>query len=283
MLSRQSFLGRHSRRLARRFLARFFPDRLVLRSVRKTYDGIAASAPQRRLAFMNYGYAPLTPGETQPVLAAEDREFQYHVNLFNEVYRHIDCAGLDVLEVGCGQGGGVYYSARYLKPRRITGVDLSPVNIATARATFPLENVVFQVGNAMQLPFVRRSFDVVVNIESSHLYPDAPRFFREARRVLRAGGSFLFTDLGPVERMRGLRAQFEAAGFAVRVARDITANVMEAIRKDNDRRLQLLRYMAKSEEQLKGLEEWARVPGSQGFDRYRRGEDQYWAYVLKTV
>jgi ubiquinone/menaquinone biosynthesis C-methylase UbiE len=232
---------------------------------------------------MNEGYAALTPGETQPVLALEDREFQYHINLLDQIYRHVDCTGLDVVEVGCGQGGGVYYCARYLKARRVTGVDLSSGNIAAARANFPLQNVDFQVGNAMKLPFARRSFDVVVNIESSHLYPDAPRFFREAHRILRTGGSFLFVDLGSVERMRGLRAEFEDSGFVVGVSRDITKNVMASIQKDNDRRTAILRSMAQSEDQFKGLADWARMPGTEGFERYRRGEDQYWAYVLKKA
>ena len=107
----------------------------------------------------------------------------------------------------------------------------------------------------MDLPFEAQSFDIVVNIESSHLYPDPPLFFRQANRILRPNGFLLFVDLGSVERMKGLPDVFMKSGFAVVVSRNITHNVIESIRRDSDRRAGILRYC--------------------------RGDDQYWAYVLK--
>lgn len=278
-----AMISRWRRKATQGFMRRLFPDRLIVREVRETYDGIAQSAPQRHIAFMNQGYASLDPQEPVPELCPEDREFQYHVNLLDQVYRHVDCAGREVLEAGCGRGGGVYYCARYLKAGKVTGVDLSPMNVARARETFPLPNVEFMEANAMDLPFEAESFDIVVNIESSHLYPDAPRFFRQANNILRPDGFFLFVDLGSVERIKGLPEAFRKAGFGVVMSSDITRNVMESIRRDMDRRAGFLKNVAESESDFRGLCEWARLPGTEGFNRYSRGDDQYWAYVLRKT
>jgi ubiquinone/menaquinone biosynthesis C-methylase UbiE len=52
-------------------------------------------------------------------------------------------------------------------------------------------------GDAENLPFDDESFDAVINIEASHLYPQLPRFLAEVARVLRPGGHFLYADLRP--------------------------------------------------------------------------------------
>jgi ubiquinone/menaquinone biosynthesis C-methylase UbiE len=53
----------------------------------------------------------------------------------------------------------------------------------------------FVHGDAQSLPFADESFDVVINIEASHGYPDFPRFLAEVARVLRPGGRFLYADV----------------------------------------------------------------------------------------
>jgi SAM-dependent methyltransferase len=90
------------------------------------------------------------------------------------------------------------------------------------------------------------SFDVVVNVESSHCYPDAARFFAEVARVLRPGGMLVFADLrhsspdepdGPnVGDVSQLREQIAAAGMVVVEEEDISANVRRALELDSPRR-----------------------------------------------
>ena len=46
------------------------------------------------------------------------------------------------------------------------------------------------------------SYDAVVNVEASHLYPDVPRFLAEVARVLRPGGHFLYADFRRRQRCR---------------------------------------------------------------------------------
>ena len=49
-------------------------------------------------------------------------------------------------------------------------------------------------GDAQNLPFPDESFDAVINVEASHIYPNFERFLGEVARVLRPGGHFLYAD-----------------------------------------------------------------------------------------
>lgn len=269
------------RRILWKCLVWFFPGFAIRRSVKRTYNTIAEQAPQRDLAFLNEGYAPLDPDEPVPVLADEDKPFQFQINLYHHVARHVDLHGKDVLEVGSGRGGGSDYVMRHLEPASVIGLDLSDVNVALATRAFGRNGLSFRQGDAEALPLPPDSFDVVVSVESSHLYPHPERFFREAHRVLRPGGHFLFVDLGDRGRMQGLADQFRGAGFEVLAARDITRNVIESIRKDNDRRRRILSSIAKDEEDFGELAAWARIVGTPGYHAYCDGRDQYWSYVLR--
>lgn len=50
-------------------------------------------------------------------------------------------------------------------------------------------------GNAEHLPFPARSFDIVLNVESSHLYTNINKFLEEVYRVLKPDGYFCWADL----------------------------------------------------------------------------------------
>jgi ubiquinone/menaquinone biosynthesis C-methylase UbiE len=73
-------------------------------------------------------------------------------------------------------------------------LDLNPKGIAFCRRTHNLPGLDFVHGNAEDLPFDDQSFDAVINVEASHLYPRFPRFLAEVARVLSPGGHFLYTD-----------------------------------------------------------------------------------------
>jgi ubiquinone/menaquinone biosynthesis C-methylase UbiE len=97
-------------------------------------------------------------------------------------------AGLDVLDVGCGQGIDLveYASAG----ARVTGIDLTPRHVELARShvkALGLSATVLQ-GDAEHLPFEDASFDRVSSNGVLHHTPDMPAALREIRRVLRPGG-----------------------------------------------------------------------------------------------
>ena len=98
----------------------------------------------------------------------------------------------------------------------------------------------FTRGDAQSMPFPDSCFDAVINIESSHCYPSMAKFLVEVHRVLRPGGSFLFADLRSCDGLDALHGQFEASPLNLEREDDITANVLTALRVDNDRKLQLI-------------------------------------------
>ena len=112
-----------------------------------------------------------------------------------------------MLECSCGHGGGASYLVRTQHPASYTGLDLNPAGIEFAKNRHHLPNLDFVEGNAQALPFADESFDALVNVEASHLYPDFPKFLSEVTRVLRPGGHFLYTDFRP----RSEVAEWEAA------------------------------------------------------------------------
>jgi ubiquinone/menaquinone biosynthesis C-methylase UbiE len=106
-------------------------------------------------------------------------------------------AGLEGLDVGCGEGANTRELAR--RGARMHAVDIAPTFIRHARAAEieqPL-GATFEVGDGMALPFPDSRFDFVTAFMSLMDMPDAARAVREAARVLRDGGFIQFSILHP--------------------------------------------------------------------------------------
>ena len=251
---------------------------------RTWYQFLAARYRDRSWTFMNYGYrSPAAPagGETRtaPVLDAADEPDRACIQLYDLVAGAGPLAGRDVLEVGCGRGGGAAYVARYLKPRRMVAVDLAPRAVALCRARFAVPALSFEVGDAERLPFGDASFDAVLNVESSHCYGHLAAFFGEVRRVLRPGGTFLYADFRPEAELAGWQAALRDAGFEIREARDLTPGVVAALDAEDDRKRALITRLV--DRPLAGIfREFAALRGSELYDELRRGTFQYRAFVL---
>jgi len=134
-----------------------------------------------------------------------------------------------VLEVGCGRGRGAAYVARVFKTRRYVGMDLTQANVEIARKAFGSHTgLEFMQGNALDIQLPAAEFDVVLNVESSHNYPNFGQFAAEVFRVLKPGGFFLWTDF-LVDTSSSLRAQqVWNAGFHIRRLEDIHASVLRS-------------------------------------------------------
>lgn len=75
---------------------------------------------------------------------------------------------------------------------QIIATDLNPAMLNYAATKSGMQNVRFQQADAQQLPFADASCDAVVCQFGAMFFPDRVQAFREARRVLRQGGRFLF-------------------------------------------------------------------------------------------
>jgi SAM-dependent methyltransferase len=65
--------------------------------------------------------------------------------------------------------------------------------VDAARSRLTSDRVRWQVADALDLPFEDASFDVVACQFGAMFFPDKVRGYAEAARVLRPGGSFVFT------------------------------------------------------------------------------------------
>jgi len=95
-----------------------------------------------------------------------------------------------VLDAGCG-GGRYTVAWRLLGARQAVGVDVSPINIQSARQRVQaaqLDNIQFQEGSVLALPFADNSFDIVFSNGVLHHTVDWRTGLQEALRVLKPGG-----------------------------------------------------------------------------------------------
>jgi len=106
-----------------------------------------------------------------------------------------------VLELAAGTGIVSRMLRNRLPPETaLTCTDLNAPMLDVARAKFSAgENVSFATADAMALPFGDREFDALVCQFGVMFFPDRVAAFREARRVLKSGGTYLFNVWGSLE------------------------------------------------------------------------------------
>ncbi len=104
-----------------------------------------------------------------------------------------------VLEIAAGTGVLTRKLAANLPDNSIVATDLNAPMLAHAQAIGTARPVEWRVADALALPFADASFDLVVCQFGAMFFPDRPRAFAEARRVLRPGGTLLFNTWDRIE------------------------------------------------------------------------------------
>lgn len=109
----------------------------------------------------------------------------------------LDLTGHDVVELGCGTA----YVSGWLARRgaRVTGVDISPAQLTTARrlATEHAIPLTLIEGDAESTGLPQSSFDLVVSEYGASLWCEPQRWLAEAARLLRPGGRLAFLTASP--------------------------------------------------------------------------------------
>ena len=185
--------------------------------------------------FMNYGYAPDNEA-ARLLLHADDEINRYCIQLYHYIASAVDLSGLKLLEVGSGRGGGADYIKRYLNPAYVVGLDYSDNAVNLCRQHYSVEGLSFVPGDAENLPFNDQSFDIVLNVESSHCYGSMSDFLVQVKRVLKPGGYFMFADFRKIEKLDELEEQLERTGMRRITHENITPKVIKALDADHDRR-----------------------------------------------
>ena len=105
-----------------------------------------------------------------------------------------------VLEVAAGTGVVTRSMAAALPESvAIVATDLNQPMLDMASAIGTRRPVEWRQADAMQLPFPDATFDAVVCQFGAMFFPDKPKAYAEARRVLRPGGVFLFNVWDRIE------------------------------------------------------------------------------------
>jgi ArsR family transcriptional regulator len=105
-----------------------------------------------------------------------------------------------MLDIGTGTGRMLeLFHDRY---DRALGVDLSPAMLAVARANLERAGIAHarvRLGDCLNLPVVRDSFDLVVIHQVLHFFDDPGPAVAEAAKALAPGGRMLVVDFAPHE------------------------------------------------------------------------------------
>jgi SAM-dependent methyltransferase len=251
---------------------------------RMIYESLA-SIQDDHWTFMNYGYAPVSGEAAFLPLQSADEKNRYPIQLYHYVATSADVENQDVLEVGSGRGGGAAYISSQLGPRSVVAVDFSKGAVKFCRRMHGVPGLSFEFGDAENLPFPDATFDVVINVESSHCYANFPGFIREVKRVLRRNGRFSICDLRfQRSDIDAVREVFRKSGLYIVSETDIAGNVSRALELDSASREQQINGMAQVPLVLrKSLKNFAGLKNGKTYSAIRDGRYPYMHWVLEKT
>ena len=190
-----------------------------------------------------------------------------------------------ILDVGCGQGGGLLYAHALFPDAALLGTDRNGTvtrKAARALANVPDSRLVKGGGDAIHFP--DSSADLVISV-GAPTYFGLGRYVGEAARVRRAGGIIAFSggyrqgDHAEIETELRLAARRHGLGFHRYC--NITPHTFAALTDDIPRR----------EAELSRVpwpfraygRKWADMPGSAEYEEYATGRRADFACILRKT
>lgn len=247
------------------------------------YNLFAARIRNKNWRFMNFGYAYPEGEQISIPMLEEDRTDKYSWQLYEHMIRqHAPTHESAVLEVGSGRGGACYLTHKYFKPAMVTGVDLSDKAVEFCKSTYEGVGLTYLVGEASHLPLPDGVYDIVMNAESSHAYPDFEGFLAEVKRVLKPGGHFMTTDNRKAELVDIWKSKLADSGMAIVFEADITERVLQSLDEQEERKEQLIREHVPSFFK-KQFREFAGMKGSVMYNDFKNRNRIYKTFILQKI
>jgi 2-polyprenyl-3-methyl-5-hydroxy-6-metoxy-1,4-benzoquinol methylase len=153
--------------------------------------------------FRQGGGVPYSSYERFHTLMAEDSATVHDASLIDGILPLVPgardrlAAGIDVADIGCGQGHAINLMAQAFPASRFTGFDFSEAAIAAAREealALGLDNARFEASDVTTLDAPGR-FDLVTAFDAIHDQANPGRVLANIATSLRPGGTFLMCDI----------------------------------------------------------------------------------------
>lgn len=214
------------------------------------YDLTCTLFPSKEINQINYGYAPLNQNGHLIEIPSEYEKERMSLQLY---YRTVTCLqnrenldGLTVLEVSSGRGGGLEFLTKNYRIKKAIGLDLSANNVEWCKTTYAHNKILeFVVGDAESFvddgAIQAGSVDVVISVDSAHLYPHFDRFVHQCGKALKKGGFLCISDFMAVERFP-VREEILENETTMKIVKkeQTTKNILHAMDIDGERRKQLV-------------------------------------------
>jgi len=241
------------------------------------YEGFPLLIPYKKfnIRFWNQGLPKNTYNLS---LKPEDVSEQNPIQLYHHLLKDLNVKGKNILEVGCGRGGGCYYAKEYLEVNHVSGLDLSYRHIKICRSWLSSEKGYdFKQGNALQLPYHEESFDAIVNLESAQYYTSLESFFKECHRVLKKDGVLSIACVIDSHVACSLEKLLLDAHFKIIKKENLTSKILISIEQEEERK-ETIRKQRRIPKRLM-LNQAVMV----GSDLYKKMQEGLWEYPFFLV
>jgi len=191
---------------------------------------------------MNYGYHNINQ---QIAIDEYNEKNRFSIQLYHHLASEVEIKNKEIVEIGCGRGGGLSYIANKFSPHSAIGIDVCRKAISFCNNYYSGEKkLLFLRGNAQKILLENNSCDIVINVESSHRYNNMKAFLQEVYRILRSGGYFLFTDFRCSNKINEIKMLLKMCNFEILKEKFINNEIVTALQMDDQRKRTLIKKLS---------------------------------------